>query len=457
MSGDLAISVENVSKAYRIWNDPAARLKAPLIGAAAGVFPRGSAPHRTLAAKETSYYRDFFALKDVSFEVRKGESMGIMGRNGSGKSTLLQIIAGTLQPTGGSVRVNGRVAALLELGSGFNPDFTGRENVYLNAAVLGLTRAETEARFDQIAAFADIGEFLEQPAKTYSSGMMMRLAFAVQTAVDPEILIVDEALSVGDAPFQARCFARIRALLDRGVSVLFVSHDLGSIRSFCTTALYLHSGETVSHGAAKTVCDRYQIDCMRQIGLLGETAAPATTPHVNRTRVPANPEFARRALTKRSGTGGIQMIDAQLLDLNQRPVDSVRFDEDVVIDIVAEARRSVAGELVIGVCAKSLSGVEVLEGTDKRGEHPISLAPTGQVRARIGFRFPLKAGDYYLTIAFFCFPIGKKMATGVIDFAQAELLDIVETALFFRVECYTPWAHYGPVFWQPTCEVEAVG
>ena len=249
MSSDIVISVENVSKAYRIWNDPGARLKSPLIRACGSVFPHSSGLRHKCEAQATSYYRDFYALKDISFQVRKGESVGIIGRNGSGKSTLLQIIAGTLQPTTGSVRVNGRVAALLELGSGFNPDFTGRENVYLNAAVLGLSRAETDAKFDSIAAFADIGDFIDQPVKTYSSGMMMRLAFSIQTAVDPDILIIDESLAVGDAQFVAKCINWVSEFLRSGRNLLFVSHEVGLVRQLTTKALYLDHGHQVVFGS----------------------------------------------------------------------------------------------------------------------------------------------------------------------------------------------------------------
>ena len=210
MPGDVIISVKNLSKAYRIWQTPSARLSSPLTQGVAALFPRGSAPQRALANRAADGYRDFHALSDVSFEIRRGEATGIIGRNGSGKSTLLQLIAGTLTPTSGSIEVNGRVSALLELGSGFNPEFTGRENVFLNGAIYGLSHGEMARRFDEIAEFADIGDFIEQPVKTYSSGMMMRLAFAVAVSVQPDILIVDEALSVGDVFFTQKCFQRIR-------------------------------------------------------------------------------------------------------------------------------------------------------------------------------------------------------------------------------------------------------
>ena len=199
-SDNPAIRVQDLSKCYEIYVRPQDRLKQ-------SIHPR---LQRLVGRNPKSYYREFWALKDVSFEVNKGEAVGIIGRNGAGKSTLLQLVCGTLNPTSGSVEVEGTVAALLELGSGFNPEFTGRENVYLNASMLGLSQAAIDNKFDEIAAFADIGDFLEQPTKTYSSGMLMRLAFAVNTCVDPEILIVDEALGVGDAPFQSKCFKRLR-------------------------------------------------------------------------------------------------------------------------------------------------------------------------------------------------------------------------------------------------------
>ena len=272
MSQDPVISVRNVSKAYRIWDTPSSRLTTPLWQGAAGLFPANSLPARALRSRAERSYRDFWALKDISFEVGRGESVGIIGRNGSGKSTLLQIIAGTMRPTAGVVQVRGRVAALLELGSGFNGDFTGRENVYLSGAVLGLARAEVDGLFDSIAAFADIGDFIEQPAKTYSSGMLVRLAFAVQTAVNPDILIIDEALSVGDEAFQRKCFARIETLKQRGTTLLFVSHSAHQVIEICDRAMLLSAGQNAGLGRPKEIVHRYH-----QIIYGGDpkTAAPA--------------------------------------------------------------------------------------------------------------------------------------------------------------------------------------
>lgn len=255
------IRIANVSKVYRLWNSPGARLRfsalSQILRALRATLPAHSSLLRILRERRENQGREFHALRDISLDLHRGESVGIIGRNGSGKSTLLQIIAGTLAPSSGNVEVRARVAALLELGSGFNLEFTGRENVFLNASLLGLSRAETEARYDQIAAFAEIGPFLEQPVKTYSSGMVVRLAFAVQTAVEPEVLIVDEALSVGDVFFQQRCFRRLHSLREHGTTLLFVSHDLGTVQNLCTRALLLNRGEMSFLGPPEEAATRY--------------------------------------------------------------------------------------------------------------------------------------------------------------------------------------------------------
>ncbi len=234
-----AINVSHVSKCYNIYERPRDRLLQML--------------HRG----RKTLYREFWALNDVSFTVAPGETVGIVGRNGSGKSTLLQIIAGTLTPTKGDVITNGRVAALLELGSGFNTEFSGRENVYLNGSLLGLTKEEIDSRFDSIAAFADIGRFIDQPVKTYSSGMIVRLAFAVQAQIDPAILIVDEALAVGDAKFQAKCFDRLRQLKDNGTSILLVTHSSEQVVMHCSRAILLDAGQKVFEGQPRETVNRY--------------------------------------------------------------------------------------------------------------------------------------------------------------------------------------------------------
>lgn len=247
MSSEIAIQIENLSKCYQIYDKPDDRLKQ-------SVVPR---LQRALGMQPKQYYREFWALKDVSLEVKKGETVGIIGRNGSGKSTLLQIICNTLSQTSGSITTHGRIAALLELGSGFNPEFTGRENVYMNASVLGLKKEEIGARFDKIAAFADVNDFIEQPIKNYSSGMMMRLAFSVSIHVDADILIVDEALSVGDVYFVQKCMRFIRDFQSKGGTLVFVSHDTGAVVNLCDRAIFLENGSIKAIGKAKEVVKKY--------------------------------------------------------------------------------------------------------------------------------------------------------------------------------------------------------
>jgi lipopolysaccharide transport system ATP-binding protein len=247
-SNSIAIRVQNLSKCYQIYNRPQDRLKQSLM-------PR---LRRWVGQTPATYYQEFWALKDVSLEVPRGKTIGIIGRNGSGKSSLLQVVAGTLTPTSGNIYVYGRVAALLELGAGFNPEFTGRENVFMNAAILGLGQAEIEQRYDSIVEFAAIGDFINQPIKTYSSGMYARLAFAVAVNVDPDILVVDEVLSVGDEAFQRKCFGRIEKIKEKGGTILFVSHSAGTIIDLCDQTILMDAGERILTGLPKTVVSVYQ-------------------------------------------------------------------------------------------------------------------------------------------------------------------------------------------------------
>jgi ABC-type polysaccharide/polyol phosphate transport system ATPase subunit len=266
IQNEVAISIEGLSKVYKIWKDPIARIKAPLVDIlhswSKGILAKSNYLQRRLPRLGSEYdtkeyYKEVHALLNIFFKVRKGEALGIVGMNGSGKSTLLQILAGTLTPSSGKAHCIGRVAALLELGSGFNPEFTGRENIYLNCAVLGLNKLEIEARINQIIEFSELGEFIEQPVKTYSSGMVVRLAFAAISHVDPDILIVDEALAVGDSYFQHKCTRKIREFKERGGTLLLVSHDPGAIKSICTRCILLDRGKLIKDGPAESVLDYY--------------------------------------------------------------------------------------------------------------------------------------------------------------------------------------------------------
>ena len=237
---EIAIAVNNITKAYKLYDKPTDRLK------------------ESLGLSKKKRYREILALNDVSFDVKKGECVGIIGTNGSGKSTILKIITGVLAPTMGTVTVRGRISALLELGAGFNMEYTGMENIYVNGTVMGFSREEIDARLDDIVSFADIGEFINQPVKTYSSGMFVRLAFAVAINIDPEILIVDEALSVGDAFFQVKCYHKFEEFKKQGKTILFVSHDLGSVNKYCDRVVLLNKGKKLAEGNPKDMIDLYK-------------------------------------------------------------------------------------------------------------------------------------------------------------------------------------------------------
>lgn len=283
-NNDVVIRVDHVSKCFEMYEKPRHRLQQMLFG----------------KMLHKRWYKEFWALKDISFDIHRGEAIGLIGKNGAGKSTILQIITGTLQPTHGSVTVKDglRVAALLELGSGFNPDFTGRENVYMNASILGLSHAETEKHFAEIEEFADIGEFIDQPVKAYSSGMMVRLAFAVQVMVKPDILIVDEALAVGDAAFQRKCYARMEQLLQGGTTLFLVTHDTETVSRICDRCIFLKKGSIFMDGPAKEVVAEYINFSFQQDMLSADKVIAETTSEP----LEENGRFGLRITPNNSGT-----------------------------------------------------------------------------------------------------------------------------------------------------------
>ncbi|MCG9032994.1 ABC transporter ATP-binding protein [Laribacter hongkongensis] len=362
MSSEIAIKVENLSKCYQIYDQPRDRLKQ-------FVLPR---MQHLIGRPPRQYYREFWALKNVSFDVKKGESVGIIGRNGSGKSTLLQIITGTLAPTSGAATTNGRIAALLELGSGFNPEFTGRENVYLNGALLGFSSEQINEKFDAIAAFADIGEHLDQPVKTYSSGMLVRLAFAVQVQVEPEILIVDEALAVGDALFQKRCFQRIEKLVSDGTTLLFVSHDQESVRTLTNRALLLNKGCPIEWGLSSEVVLSYRKLLHEEEAAyfasltknLVERAAqaplPSDPPAAAADAVPANaaPCMGTRSDRLSFGDGEVKIIKVETLDSNDQPSSLFYPGERLRIRVTCESFASI-DKLNIAIRLRNKEGVKI--------------------------------------------------------------------------------------------------
>jgi lipopolysaccharide transport system ATP-binding protein len=366
MSSEIAIKVEGLGKCYQIYDQPHDRLKQ-------FVLPR---LQQLVSQPQRKYHREFWALKDVSFDVKKGETVGIIGRNGSGKSTLLQIITGTLTPTFGTVTTKGRIAALLELGSGFNSDFTGRENVYLNGALLGFSTAQIDEKFDAIASFADIGEHLDQPVKTYSSGMLVRLAFAVQVQVEPEILIVDEALAVGDALFQKRCFQRIEKLVSDGTTVLFVSHDQESIRTLTNRALLLNKGRPIEWGLSSEVVLKYRQllhdeEAAYFAGLtksMAERARQAlliTEPPVMLSGAPervicnaAPPSTGVRSSRLSFGDGEVKIIKVETLGEAEQPCSLFKPGDRLRIRVTCESFASI-NKLNVGVRLRNKEGVKI--------------------------------------------------------------------------------------------------
>jgi len=485
-AGEVLISAQNLSKAYRIWSDPAQRLFGPLLAEAARWVP-GSAGE-SLRQKAHAAYRDFYALRDVSFELRRGEAIGIVGRNGAGKSTLLQLIAGTLQPSAGQIKVRGRVAALLELGAGFNPEFTGRENVFLSGAVLGLTKAEMTARFDDVAAFADIGDFIEQPVKTYSSGMMMRLAFAVNTCVDPEILIVDEALGVGDAPFQAKCFRRLRQLIDSGVSLLFVSHDLGTVRSICSRALWLKNGHAEMWGEAKDVAREYEKFCWREQGVVtepsametGEPVISATTPiatakgtgYLTTAAIDAVAPVPSRASpppalfeapplqhdsSARYGTGTVRIERLLLTDDQGEPKTRFEFNEVATLHYLLHTHRPVDSDIVIGIRIKDTKDNFLLSTQDIVSQHRMTAASGARYYAVARFRLPLTHDRFLIKTGIFGFADGESRPGGHYDYSRAVLWDIIEDGPAFEVAVCPSMPLVGPVHAHSDLVLQPVG
>ncbi len=424
-ANDLAIRVSNLGKCYQIYNAPRDRLKqfiVPRLRQLAGQIPG-------------QYFHEFWALKDVSFEVKKGETVGIIGRNGSGKSTLLQLICGTLNPTTGSIETNGRIAALLELGAGFNPEFTGRENVYLSAALLGLNKDEIDNCFDDIASFADIGAFIEQPVKTYSSGMYVRLAFAVNIVSDPEIMIIDEALAVGDMNFQAKCMTALTRIQEQGATVLFVSHDVGAIKSLCSRGIYLEQGMIQTIGTAGDVAGHYIRRMAEEINAayastkpLADTNAEATTT-LETQRSADNSEFKDSAAFEkqvahfRYGKGGAKFTFAELLDVHFRPIKHVEFNQTVFIKIYLES--SMDDEVSCNYYILDDKRNFIIGAGLKLVNQPLLIVKNGgKYIVTYKTRLPLQEGNHSIRL---------EITKPLIPDQMVTFLDVIDDALVFTV------------------------
>lgn len=393
---DSVIEINNLSKQYQIYANPRERLKQ-------FVLPR---LQRFARNKPRQYYEEFCAVNNVSLDVKKGETIGIIGRNGSGKSTLLQMICGTLTPTHGNINTSGRIAALLELGSGFNPEFTGRENVYLNASIIGLTKEETDTRINDILGFAEIGNFIEQPVKTYSSGMLVRLAFSVIAHVDADILVIDEALAVGDAIFTQKCMRYLRRFMEKG-TVLFVSHDIGSVNNLCKKAIWLDEGAVKLYGSAKEVTQAYSEFCAQESYGNNTKLTRLKKEKVEKVKAETRTDSDTRItfyedIANSDGwiTGGAEILDVSFSTPEGEPITTFVGGEKVTLRVRAIIHSELSSP-IIGFFVKDRLGQPLFgEHTYTYVQPPIPAASGEILDAEFIFSLPLLPnGDYSMTVS----------------------------------------------------------
>ncbi len=400
-----AVEFRNISKAYPVYRSPGDRLK------------------EILTLGRVSFHKDFWALREVSFRIEPGETFCILGENGSGKSTLLQIVAGILQPTSGETNVHGRIAALLELGAGFNPEFTGRDNVYLNAAILGLTRAEIDEKYPLIADFAEIGDFISQPVKTYSSGMLIRLAFAVAIHVDPEILLVDEALAVGDVYFRQRCMRKIHELRQRGVTILFVSHSTADIKAIGDRALWLDHGRVREVGSTEAVVSRYLAAMIEK-----DSAFQRHHPEPHALPAPAGiaPEIADRIpnIDHRFGDGRGEILGIAILDESGRPLLLLQPRASIVVRISVRALRPLA-QPIVGFMMRNHMGQDFAGTNTTREGYALSPMAPGDI---VTVDFHLELPDLYPST----FSFSPAIAEGTL--LQYAMCDWIDNAIALEME-----------------------
>lgn len=425
-----AIEVEQICKSYRMFQNPSDRLK------------------QTFTSRKL--YEDFWALKNISFQIPKGSTVGIVGRNGSGKSTLLQILAGTLSPTSGNIKINGKIAALLELGSGFNPEFSGRENVYLSGSIYGIPKTEMDRRFHKIEQFADIGTFIDQPVKTYSSGMFARLAFAVNINVDADILIVDEVLSVGDHFFQAKCMSAINDLMSRGTTILLVSHAQATVKALCKSAILFNKGELVLQGDCDEVMDRYMAislsdemefqkkTAMDNIKLSKEHILLNNTLKWQNYHSLVQPPFIKR-ITERFGNARAEFIEAALFQDDIETV-VVKTLNDCMISLWVKANEDINSHSEIGIIVRTFEGVDLFALNSFFATEKIPYMKKGNV-IRINFclEIPLGPGKYSVTL-------------GMRSPIQGEYVDKVFNAIIFDIVNVT--SHTVPLLFDVPFRIE---
>lgn len=411
-----AIKVSHLTKVYKLYDKPIDRLKESL-------HPLGK-----------KYHKEFYALNDVSFEIKKGETVGIIGKNGAGKSTLLKIITGVLTPTSGSVHVNGRIASLLELGAGFNPEYTGFENIYFQGSLMGYTHEEMEAKVDDIVQFADIGDFVHQPVKMYSSGMFARLAFAVNINVNPDVLIVDEALSVGDMNFQAKCMTAMDRIKQKGTTILFVSHDIGSVKSLCEKGMYIKNGIVHSIGKASDVAELYIREMREDLNEEHKkfTRVSQTFPQSEKPKdilASENIEFKRseafdkRVAQFRYGSGGAKITCVELLNTNGEPVIEAEFNQEVKLRIYFES--DIEDTMSVNYYISDDKRNLIFGGGPRLyGEELLKTQVGGKYAVEYSFKLPLQEGMHSIQI---------QLTLPKIVNQTADFLDVVDDAIVFKM------------------------
>ena len=414
-----AISIRNLTKTYRLYDSNKKRILE-------GLFPFARQRHQ-----------DFHALSDVSFDVGKGEIVGIIGKNGSGKSTLLKIITGVLTPTSGEINIHGRISALLELGTGFNPEYSGMENIYLSGTLNGIPREEMEKRVPDILDFADIGQFISQPVKNYSSGMFVRLAFAVAVSVDPEILIVDEALSVGDAAFQAKCMARMTRIMKQGATVLFVTHDMDIVKRLCERCIYLENGKIIRQGPAAELADLYlrrarehmnkeNISLQNEIGDQNpdEKAAEGSV-KTSEAVICADEEFEKRVRRFREGDGKAAVIRVDMTDDAGMERAKYKYNQQIHLRIYVQLRAKLT-HVGVGYHIRDGKNTEIIgSGMQFEGIKLLSGEAGDIFCAEFTTRLPLMAGPYNVTLV---------VSSPLVKNTTVVFHDMIENAIVFEVE-----------------------
>ena len=417
MMNNIAIKVSHLSKVYKLYDKPQDRIK------------------EALNPFKKRYHKDFHALNDVSFEIKKGETVGIIGKNGAGKSTLLKIITGVLNPSSGHVHINGRIASLLELGAGFNPEYTGIENIYLQGTLLGFSHLEMKNKIENILVFADIGEFVNQPVKSYSSGMYARLAFAINISIEPDILIVDEALAVGDMNFQAKCMSAMERIKQNGTTILFVSHDIGSVKSLCVKGIYIKNGILHSLGKASDVAELYiresREDLNKEHRKLNNTL-PRVSNVLNTEKLQKSDtlifkksdEFDKRVAPFRYGSGGAKITYAELVNINSEAIIEAEFDQKVKLRI--HLYSEIDSQLSLNYYVLDDKKIYLFGGGPRTfGYELIEVEKGKSYIIEYVFSVPLQEGLYSISL---------ECNLPIIINQTVEFLDVIENVVVFRIQ-----------------------